>query len=63
MFGELFVEAGAFATRVNSLGERVDRLQVKVTQLDPKEEEGELSYIFIVAVYIPYVSADIYFPS
>lgn len=40
VFGELFVQAGAFALRVNTLGERVDRLQVKVTQLDPKEEEG-----------------------
>lgn len=40
VFGELFVQAGAFAVRVNTLGERVDRLQVKVTQLDPKEEEG-----------------------
>lgn len=41
VFGELFVQAEAFATRVNTLGERVDRLQVKVTQLDPKEEEGK----------------------
>lgn len=41
VFGELFVQAGAFAVRVNTLGERVDRLQVKVTQLDPKEEEGK----------------------
>ena len=41
VFGELFVQAGAFAIRVNTLGERVDRLQVKVTQLDPKEEEGK----------------------
>ena len=40
IFGELFVQAEAFAERVNTLGERVDRLQVKVTQLDPKEEEG-----------------------
>lgn len=41
VFGELFVQAGAFAVRVSTLGERVDRLQVKVTQLDPKEEEGK----------------------
>ncbi|KAJ8378434.1 hypothetical protein AAFF_G00242490 [Aldrovandia affinis] len=39
VFGELFVQASTFAVRVNTLGERVDRLQVKVTQLDPKEEE------------------------
>ncbi|KAL0962087.1 hypothetical protein UPYG_G00335500 [Umbra pygmaea] len=45
LFGELFVEAGAFALRVNTLGERVDRLQVKVTQLDPKEEEVSLQAI------------------
>ncbi|KAM4550428.1 actin-binding protein WASF2 [Fundulus diaphanus] len=45
VFGELFVQAGAFATRVNTLGERVDRLQVKVTQLDPKEEEVSLQGI------------------
>ncbi|CAB1350605.1 unnamed protein product [Coregonus sp. 'balchen'] len=31
VFGELFVQAGAFAIRVNSLGERVDRLQA-ITQ-------------------------------
>ncbi|XP_075995542.1 actin-binding protein WASF2 [Genypterus blacodes] len=45
VFGELFVQAGAFALRVNTLGERVDRLQVKVTQLDPKEEEVSLQAI------------------
>lgn len=45
VFGELFVQAGAFALRVNTLGERVDRLQVKVTQLDPKEEEGQDLYV------------------
>uniref|UniRef100_A0A8D3AHI3 Wiskott-Aldrich syndrome protein family member n=1 Tax=Scophthalmus maximus TaxID=52904 RepID=A0A8D3AHI3_SCOMX len=45
VFGELFVQAGAFAIRVNTLGERVDRLQVKVTQLDPKEEEISLQGI------------------
>lgn len=47
VFGELFVQAGAFALRVNTLGERVDRLQVKVTQLDPKEEEGKSLYVAI----------------
>ncbi|KAM3843369.1 actin-binding protein WASF2 [Diretmus argenteus] len=45
VFGELFVQAEAFANRVNTLGERVDRLQVKVTQLDPKEEEVSLQAI------------------
>lgn len=41
VFGELFIQASSFAVRVNTLGERVDKLQVKVTQLDPKEEEGK----------------------
>ncbi|NXD16751.1 WASF2 protein, partial [Nothocercus nigrocapillus] len=40
IFGELFTQANTFASRVSVLVERVDRLQVKVTQLDPKEEEG-----------------------
>ncbi|XP_067862790.1 wiskott-Aldrich syndrome protein family member 2 [Heptranchias perlo] len=45
IFGELFREAGSFAVRVNSLGERIDRLQVKVTQLDPKVEDVSLQAI------------------
>ncbi|XP_035285539.1 wiskott-Aldrich syndrome protein family member 2 [Anguilla anguilla] len=45
VFGELFIQASTFAVRVNTLGERVDRLQVKVTQLDPKEEEVSLQAI------------------
>ncbi|XP_004642925.1 wiskott-Aldrich syndrome protein family member 2 [Octodon degus] len=45
IFGELFTLAETFASRVSSLGERVDRLQVKVTQLDPKEEEVSLQGI------------------
>ncbi|KAK1805114.1 hypothetical protein P4O66_019466 [Electrophorus voltai] len=45
VFGELFVQASMFADRVNTLGERVDKLQVKVTQLDPKEEEVSLQAI------------------
>lgn len=45
IFGELFLQASHFSLRVNSLGERVDRLQVKVTQLDPKEEEVSLQAI------------------
>ncbi|XP_060703279.1 wiskott-Aldrich syndrome protein family member 2 [Hemiscyllium ocellatum] len=45
IFGELFREAGSFAIRVNSLGERIDRLQVKVTQLDPKVEDVSLQAI------------------
>ncbi|XP_039603857.1 wiskott-Aldrich syndrome protein family member 1 isoform X3 [Polypterus senegalus] len=45
LFGELFNEAHSFSFRVNSLQERVDRLSVSVTQLDPKEEELSLQDI------------------
>ncbi|XP_066573677.1 actin-binding protein WASF2 [Amia ocellicauda] len=45
IFGELFLQASVFAVRVNTLGERIDKLQVKVTQLDPKEEEVSLQAI------------------
>nr|XP_057903964.1 actin-binding protein WASF2-like [Doryrhamphus excisus] len=45
VFMALFEQAEDFATRVDSLGDRVDRLQVKVTQLDPKEEEVSLQAI------------------
>ncbi|XP_069612824.1 actin-binding protein WASF2 [Ranitomeya imitator] len=45
IFGELFTEASLFAQRVGTLGERVEKLQVKVTQLDPKEEEVSLQGI------------------
>ncbi|CAI9535678.1 unnamed protein product [Staurois parvus] len=45
IFGELFTEASMFAQRVGMLGERVEKLQVKVTQLDPKEEEVSLQGI------------------
>ncbi|XP_044145201.1 wiskott-Aldrich syndrome protein family member 1 [Bufo gargarizans] len=45
IFGELFNEAHTFSFRVNSLQERVDRLSVSVTQLDPKEEELSLQDI------------------
>ncbi|XP_025029761.1 wiskott-Aldrich syndrome protein family member 2 [Python bivittatus] len=45
IFGEIFTQANTFGFRVSSLAERVDRLQVKVTQLDPKEEEVSLQGI------------------
>ncbi len=56
VFGELFVQAGAFAIRVNTLGERVDRLQVKVTQLDPKEEEGKHSLMLVLLLPLMLIS-------
>ena len=41
IFGELFNEANTFYIRANSLQDRIDRLAVKVTQLDSTVEEGE----------------------
>lgn len=41
VFGELFNEANTFYSRANSLQDRIDRLSVKVTQLDSSVEEGE----------------------
>ncbi|XP_015248922.1 PREDICTED: wiskott-Aldrich syndrome protein family member 3-like [Cyprinodon variegatus] len=42
VFGELFNEANTFYTRANSLQDRIDRLAVKVTQLDSNVEEVSL---------------------
>lgn len=42
IFGELFNEANTFYLRANSLQDRIDRLAVKVTQLDSTVEEGGL---------------------
>ncbi|KAJ3611122.1 hypothetical protein NHX12_021138, partial [Muraenolepis orangiensis] len=39
IFGELFCEANTFYLRANSLQDRIDRLAVKVTQLDSTVEE------------------------
>lgn len=40
VFGELFNEANTFYGRANSLQDRIDRLAIKVTQLDSSVEEG-----------------------
>ncbi|KAI9519534.1 hypothetical protein NQZ68_027715 [Dissostichus eleginoides] len=45
IFGELFSEANLFYLRANSLQDRVDRLAVKVTQLDSTVEEVSLQDI------------------
>ncbi|KAB5533230.1 hypothetical protein PHYPO_G00129430 [Pangasianodon hypophthalmus] len=45
IFGELFREANAFYLRANSLQDRIDRLAVKVTQLDSTVEEVSLQDI------------------
>ncbi|KAK3509428.1 hypothetical protein QTP70_034183, partial [Hemibagrus guttatus] len=42
VFGELFNEANTFYVRANSLQDRIDRLAVKVTQLDSSVEEASL---------------------
>ncbi|XP_059617570.1 actin-binding protein WASF3 [Phlebotomus argentipes] len=45
LFGELARDAGTMAERVNSLQARIDRLAVKVTQLDSTTEEISLTDI------------------
>ncbi|XP_026530767.1 wiskott-Aldrich syndrome protein family member 3 isoform X1 [Notechis scutatus] len=45
IFGELFNEANNFYIRANSLQDRIDRLSVKVTQLDSTVEEVSLQDI------------------
>uniref|UniRef100_A0A8D0A1P1 Wiskott-Aldrich syndrome protein family member n=1 Tax=Sander lucioperca TaxID=283035 RepID=A0A8D0A1P1_SANLU len=45
IFGELFNEANTFYVRANSLQDRIDRLAVKVTQLDSTVEEVSLQDI------------------
>ncbi|TRZ00559.1 hypothetical protein DNTS_032492 [Danionella cerebrum] len=45
IFGELFNEANMFYSRANSLQDRIDRLAVKVTQLDSTVEEVSLQDI------------------
>ncbi|KAI5627463.1 wiskott-Aldrich syndrome protein family member 3, partial [Silurus asotus] len=45
IFGELFHEANSFYLRTNSLQDRIDRLAVKVTQLDSTVEEVSLQDI------------------
>uniref|UniRef100_A0A3P8WWR9 WASP family member 3a n=1 Tax=Cynoglossus semilaevis TaxID=244447 RepID=A0A3P8WWR9_CYNSE len=45
VFRELFHEANVFCARANSLQDRIDRLAVKVTQLDSGEEEVSLRVI------------------
>ncbi|PIO30425.1 hypothetical protein AB205_0025890 [Aquarana catesbeiana] len=45
IFGELFNEANTFYIRANSLQDRIDRLAVKVTQLDSTVEEVSLQDI------------------
>ena len=54
LFGELAKEAHILSDRANSLQARIDRLAVKVTQLDSNVEEGLflLSFIIIIEIII-----------
>ncbi|XP_026225880.1 wiskott-Aldrich syndrome protein family member 3-like [Anabas testudineus] len=45
VFGELFNEANTFYVRANSLQDRIDRLSIKVAQLDSSVEEVSLQDI------------------
>ena len=40
MFGNLFKEAEAVASRSSNIQARIDRLAIRVTQLDSTVEEG-----------------------
>uniref|UniRef100_A0A3B5LBK1 Wiskott-Aldrich syndrome protein family member n=1 Tax=Xiphophorus couchianus TaxID=32473 RepID=A0A3B5LBK1_9TELE len=51
VFGELFNEANTFYSRANSLQDRIDRLAVKVTQLDSSVEEVSLQDINMRKAY------------
>lgn len=56
IFGELFHEANAFYLRANSLQDRIDRLAVKVTQLDSTVEEGKGLWETELRVSTQYIS-------
>ena len=43
MFGNLFKEAEAVASRSSNIQARIDRLAIRVTQLDSTVEEGKMS--------------------
>jgi hypothetical protein len=47
-FGELYSEADQTFKRINQLQERIERLRVKVTQLDSTAEEGECVVLLLV---------------
>ncbi|KAM9788726.1 actin-binding protein WASF3 [Neosynchiropus ocellatus] len=51
VFGELFDEANTFYVRANSLQDRIDRLAIKVTQLDSSVEEVSLQDIHLRKAY------------
>jgi len=54
LFGELAREAHGLSDRANSLQARIDRLAVKVTQLDSNVEEG--TWNLLVSIFIVYIN-------
>ena len=48
MFGNLFVEAEVVAARSSSLQAKIDKLAIRVTQLDSTVEEGMLGHIALL---------------
>ena len=48
MFGNLFKEAEAVASRSSNLQARIDRLAIRVTQLDSTVEEGKKIHHFYI---------------
>lgn len=47
MFADLYRETNKFFNRATDLNNRVEHLTIKVTQLNPTEEEGKLVLTFI----------------
>lgn len=52
MFGNLFKEAEAVASRSSNIQARIDRLAIRVTQLDSTVEEGKLVIFLIYYIYL-----------
>lgn len=57
MFGNLFKEAEAVAGRSSNLQARIDRLAIRVTQLDSTVEEGLFLIIRIWELILDYSNA------
>lgn len=56
VFGELFNEANTFYSRANSLQDRMDRLAIKVTQLDSSIEEGMRGQEWVSLTFMPHLN-------
>ena len=60
MFGNLFKEAEAVAGRSSNLQARIDRLAIRVTQLDSTVEEGLFLIIRIWELILDYSKCQIF---